>query len=275
MEPKDYISISISAIAVLIALTSFVLSSYRKANDDRRALRASLNDVIAKIFSVGIEHAKYVQQNPNWAKTDLTLSVTRLLTAQLNSYARLADYIIPKIKGLVSDVELATVADAFAGTGDYAEASAYWKIAIAASKNKSQEVQYRRKFSMFLFGIGQVGDAREEFQRAINLFRDNDDISKAQNGATYKFWGLAELRVDNKKMAENYLLYARDLYTSITNDTLKLPLLFDLNQAIVQLQQTRSDPLQAVGLGSISDILASSPQSNKLEDDPTTGVQHA
>src|SRR5438105_5784874 len=219
MELKDVVSIVISAIAVLIALSTFLVNSFRKTSDDRHALRGSLNDVISKIFSVRIEQVKYIQDHPNWAQSELTLSVNNVLTAQLRSYARLADYIIPKIKGLVSDIELATVAETLAATGEQIDADAYWHAAIASAKSESQQIQYRRSYAAFLFGIGQLASGREEYQTALGLFRDNDDISKAQNGATYKFWGLCELRVDNRSMAENYFMYAKDLYSNVANDT--------------------------------------------------------
>ncbi len=255
MEAKDYLSIVISAVAVLIALSSFLLSSYRKTNDDRRALRSSLNDIIAKIFLVRIEYAKYIQGNPNWPQNDLAISVNNLFTSQLNSYARMADYIIPKISGLVSDIELATVAETFTSTGEQAGAVSYWQAAIRTCKNINQEVKYRRTYAAYLYNIGKLGDGREEFQKALDLFRDNDDTSKAQNGATYKFWGLCEIGVDNSTVANNYFCCSRDLYSSMANNMVRLPLLKDLSITLSRMQQFKSDPLQAMGLGPIAEIV--------------------
>ncbi|MGC1886086.1 MAG: hypothetical protein WA709_08320 [Stellaceae bacterium] len=96
-------------------------------------------------------------------------------------------------------MELATIAETFSGTGDHASATQYWEAAIHRVQNKNLEVQYRRNYATYLFGTGNIGAGRQEFQRAIDLFPESDDISQAQNGATYKFWGLNELRAKNKR----------------------------------------------------------------------------
>lgn len=253
MEPKDYLPILISAFAFLVSLGSFTLSfasSKRQTFEEQRVLRSSLNDVISRIFSARIEQAKYIQLNPNWMNNDLTIAVNNVYTSQLNSYARLAVYITEKIENLVTDVELATIAETFSGTGDHASATQYWEAAIHRVQNKNLEVQYRRNYATYLFGTGNIGAGRQEFQRAIDLFPESDDISQAQNGATYKFWGLNELRAKNKTMSDNYFAYAEDSYKSISRDDIKAPVLADLASVVTKTREPKPDALTQINLGS-------------------------
>jgi tetratricopeptide (TPR) repeat protein len=246
MAVTAYLPILISAFAFLVSLGSFLLTldaSRKKAFDDQRIMRSSLNDIISKIFAAKIEQAKFVQINPNWMKDDLVIAVNSAYTYQLNSYARLAVYITEKIKNLVSDVEFATIAQTFAGTGDQVSAMQYWEAAIEQVTNKLYEVQYRRDYASYLFNIGNITKGRQEFQKALDLFSDSDDIGKSQNGATYKFWGLNELRAQNKKISENYFAYAEDLFKSISREEMKMTFLTDLAQVVAQVREFKSSML--------------------------------
>ena len=80
--------------------------------------------------------------NPNWINDDLVIAVGNVDTSQLNSYAQLAVFITEKIGNLVADVELATIAETFAATGDQASAMQYWEEAMKVVRNKHAEVNY-------------------------------------------------------------------------------------------------------------------------------------
>src|SRR5215472_9882791 len=126
MEPQDLITIAISTCAFLVSLVSFIASRRSKkqedqriAHEDERVLRSLMNETISNIRNARIEQAKYILDHGQNA-------VSGLFNYQINSLVRLAVYIAEQIPSLVSDVEFATIADAFAWTGNWEKARQYW-----------------------------------------------------------------------------------------------------------------------------------------------------
>jgi tetratricopeptide (TPR) repeat protein len=233
MEPKDYITIGISACAFLVSLVSFIVSrrskkqeDERKEHEDERTLRSLMNDTINNIRTARIEQAKYAAGHGQ--KDQLVIGQ---FNYQINSLARLAVYITERIPGLVTDIEFATLADAFNWTGDRQKARQYWENAIATSKDQYYEIVNRRDYANFLFLSGNVGAGREQYKKALELSPITDDTSKYMTGHTYRMWGWNERAAGNELTAKEYYDKAAEAYTTISVEGMRAFAMADLEQA--------------------------------------------
>ena len=238
MEPKDFITIAISACAFLVSLVSFIVSrrskkqeDERKEHEDERALRLLMNDTVSNIRTARIEQAKYFTEHGLTAG-----AVFGLFNYQINSLVRLAVYITERIPALVTDIEFSTLADAFAWTGDRQKAHQYWEAAITASKDEYYETVNRRDFANFLFASGNVGAGREQYKKALDLSPISDDTSKYMTGYTYRMWGWNERAAGNELSAKDYFDKAAEAYRTISVEGMRAFLMAELDQA----RQTQS-----------------------------------
>jgi len=179
MENKDYITISVSILAFLLSLIATTLALRNKKHDDERNLRSLLNDSISKLRTIRIEQAKYRVENEGKKNIDF---VAGLFNYQINSLARLAVYISEQIPRLVTDIEYATIADAFGWTGDQQKARQYWEVSISNSRDKYYEIINRRDYANVLFTFGSVGEGRDQYEKALKLSPISDDTSKNLTG---------------------------------------------------------------------------------------------
>ncbi|HYM72369.1 MAG TPA: hypothetical protein VET89_05265 [Stellaceae bacterium] len=242
MEPKDLATIAISIFAFLLSLIATTLSLRNKKHDDRRDLRSLLNDSISKIRTARTDQAKY---RVEYAGNQQAEYVASLFNYQINSLARLAVYITEQIPSLVTDIEYATVADAFAWTGDQQKARQYWDTAISSSKDRYYEIINRRDYANFLFTYGSVGEGRDQYRRALNLSPVSDDTSKYLTGYTYRMWGVSEHAAGNELSAKECFDKAAEAYGTIAVSGFRAFALADLDQ----MRQAAHEGIMSAKLG--------------------------
>jgi len=231
MEPKDFITLAISLAAFVLSLVATIFSLSNKKHEDERSLRSLMNVTIGNIRSSRIDQAKY--RNEHYGKgqnVELVLNVLSLYNYQINSLTRLAVYVAEKIPTLVTDIEFATLADAFAWTGDRQKGKQYWEAAIAASKDRYYEIINRRDFANFLFLNGNVGEGRDQYKKALDLSPISDDVSKYQTGYTYRMWGWNERAAGNELSARDYFDRAAEAFRTISVEGVRASALADLDQ---------------------------------------------
>ncbi len=250
METKDYLTIVISLIALLTSVVATVLSLRKKNYEEERTSRLQLNDTIGKIIGTRIEHAKYATDHPDVETNFATSAVLGTINYQMNSFARLAVYIAEKIPHLVTDIEYATVADAFGWTGDQPKALQYQNAAIEKSKeisrsdDKHSEVFNRRSFANYLFTIGNVGAGREQYESALRLTPVKDDYSKYVTGYTHRMWGTSEGYASFPDEANDHFNKAEATYKTISNENIKNPALNDIAQVRQAIQYRGNVPIK-------------------------------
>jgi len=240
MEPKDYITIGISACAFLVSLVSFIVSrrskkqeDARKEYEDERNLRSLMNETINNIRT----SRKYIAQHGQ--KDQMVIGQ---FNYQINSLARLAVYITERIPGLVTDIEFATLADAFNWTGDRQKARQFWENAIAASKDEYYGIVNRRDYANFLFLSGNVGAGREQYKKALELSPISDDTSKYTTGYTYRMWSWNERAAGNELTATEYYNKAAEAYTTISVEGMRAYAMADLEHARLTTSTTTPPP---------------------------------
>jgi type II secretory pathway pseudopilin PulG len=228
METKDYITVAISLLALLFSIIASTLSLRNKKHDDERNLRSLLNDSIDKIRSIRTEQAKYRSEHFSNPQTE---AVAGLFNHQINSFTRLAVYITDQIPSLVTDIEYATIADAFGWTGDQQKARQYWDKAIYNSKDSYYEIINRRDYANFLFTYGSIGEGRDQYKRALELSPINDDTSKYMTGYTYRMWGVNERGAGNEMTSKEYFDKVAEAYGTIALNGFRTFALNDLELA--------------------------------------------
>jgi Tfp pilus assembly protein PilF len=136
-----------------------------------------------------------------------------------------------KIEKSVTDIEFATIASAFAWTGDQHKATQYWESAISASKDKYSEIVNRRDYAHYLFTTGNVGEGRNQYRKALELSPVSDDWSKQATGYTYRMWAVNEQITGNDVSAKDCFDRASEAYRTISLDTIRTFGLADIERA--------------------------------------------
>jgi hypothetical protein len=157
--------------------------------------------------------------------------VNGLFNAQINSLSRLAVYITEKIPDLITDVEFATIADAFGWTGDQQKGTQYWETAIAAPKDKYYEAQNRQRFADYLFRNGNIGAGSDQYRKVLELYPIRDDLSKYVTGFTHRMWGVNERQSGNETSAKENFDRAAEAYKTISIEGYRAFALADLDRA--------------------------------------------
>jgi tetratricopeptide (TPR) repeat protein len=232
MEFKDLLTLAISLSAFLLSLIATTISLRNRAQEEERTLRSLLNDVVSKIHGARIDQAKYRADNQGREGKEQNIdSAITLFNYQINSLARLAVYITAKIEKSVTDIEFATIASAFAWTGDQHKATQYWESAISASKDKYSQIVNRRDYAHYLFTTGNVGEGRNQYIKALELSPVADDWSKHTTGYTYRMWGVNEHMTGNDVSAQDCFNKAAEAYRTISLERIRTFGLVDLERA--------------------------------------------
>jgi tetratricopeptide (TPR) repeat protein len=250
MQLKDYLTIAVAVLAVVVSVIALIVSTRKQDTEDERTLRSLLNDTISQIHNARIDQAKYRGEHKGAEYVEV---VAGLYNYRINSAARLAVYAAEKIPSLVTDIELATIAGAFAWTGDQQKGLQYWEAAIAKSKDRYYEIVNRRDYANFLFTIGNIGAGRDQYKKAIDLSPISDDTSKYTTGYTYRMWGVNERAMGNDLSAKEYFDRAAEAYKAISVEGFRALALADLDRlqqmsskAISELQPGQPPPTPIV-----------------------------
>ncbi len=230
MEAKDYLPIAISVLGFIFSLFATGYSFRHKKYEEERAARAQLNETVGKIIGARIDHAKYLNEHPDVRDNFTTSNVLGSINYQINSFARLAVYVTERIPQLVTDIEFAAIADAFAWTGDQIKAQEYWRAAVSNSKDRHYEILNRRQFANYLFTIGDLGAGRDQYKRALELTPVKDDYSKYMTGYTYRMWAVNEAQVGNGKSASDHFELAEEAYKTISVEMMRNEAFADLDK---------------------------------------------
>jgi hypothetical protein len=224
MELKDILTLILALIAIAVSLYTFYTTNQNKKVEDERTWRALLHDTVRRIQETIIDQQKsfltHYRGDPHAFESS---NLSDAFAFQLQSLARLAVYISAQIPELVSDVEFAIIANTFARMRDQ-QASKYWKKSIEVSKkvyNKSNEITHRRLYAQHLFRIGNIGEGREEFARALKLCSIKDDYSRNMFGTTCIVLAMSERSTGSEKSANEAFDRAAEAYEGISNERMK------------------------------------------------------
>src|SRR5688572_16076103 len=104
MEPKEYIPLVLSSMALLLSIVNFVISMVQKRSEVQRMLRSHLTDVLSKLTTTNLELSKAK------ASPETNGAMIGHFLDQRRSYMKQADFVAQQIPELVGDIEYAIIA---------------------------------------------------------------------------------------------------------------------------------------------------------------------
>jgi hypothetical protein len=123
MQAKDWLTLSVSVIALAVAIFSFK----QKSTEYRLSIRKQVADLIAKLHDLNVEFAKSTSRSK---KDDLPEAYEGHITDQRRFNVRQADYLCDKIPDLISPFEHIILAINFVDIGDGLQAEKHFRLGL-------------------------------------------------------------------------------------------------------------------------------------------------
>ncbi len=184
----------------------------RKKGEAKGAIRKQLTDIIEKLHDVNIENAK---ANDKKLGEQYPRNYGRLLSDQRRFLVRQAKYNAEQIPKLVSPYELMVIAVGLEEIDDAPEAEKWFRKAVSKAFNEFDEIIIRRQFGRALFRVGQIDDARKQFQLASEVRKGTTDRQIIYNGDTFERWGGLEADYGSRTKARDLMQLAELEYKKI------------------------------------------------------------
>jgi tetratricopeptide (TPR) repeat protein len=187
MVPKDYYTIIISVIALIV---SIFLNFFQRAKDEKRSTRKDLSDTLESIAKINIENTKLRQNNVE--ATPEIIELRRNYNSQRRILIAHADFLISNYDDIVIDIDCNIAAGAYKTIGDYDKAELYWKKTIEKSDSAPIKHMNLRGYGTFLFEQGKIEAGRSKFREALLIDLPDSDASKSLITDTYLMWAKLE-----------------------------------------------------------------------------------
>lgn len=191
MTPKDYITIAISSLALLVSLTSALIAIRRQRQQMRTTLRDQLSDIAQELIKTMAENS-VLQSEPVDRRDSQFFAKSSSFSLKLSSLARQANALMEQDRTLAFDVEHSVLAQALDVVGDSPAADQNWQAAVQASPSPYYRIINKRGYADFLFRQGRHEAGRNEYEEALSLWENSSDFKKATNGYTYQMWFVSE-----------------------------------------------------------------------------------
>jgi hypothetical protein len=149
MEPKDWLTLTLSSAALFITLRSY----FQKVNENRHTLRKQLTEVLEKLTDLNTEREKFrsLANQEGYPK-----NYPGLLNDQRRFFVRQAGYLAEQIPALVSPYECLVIAGAFADIEQVDPAEQWFQKACVDQSSAIDRAIAVRACGRFLFNTGQA-----------------------------------------------------------------------------------------------------------------------
>jgi len=240
MELKDFVTISISALAFILSAIATFISTIRGRYEEQRAIRNQLSETLNRIANTNIENAKLYHdtatKDPAYYQ-----QLSAMMNQQQASLLNQAMYLADQIPKLVTAVEMNTIAVANFNAGDVIMAEKYYRKAIEVSPNNYYRALAIRSYAGFLYTQRQFEEGRNQFQQSIKLISGGDNLSRYTNGYTYQMWAWNELNnAGVQSTAEQYFENAQSQFKNIDNDAVRENAMNTLAEALPTLAKKKA-----------------------------------
>ena len=234
MEAKDIVALVLSTAAFCLSIYATVRGE-RKSNDERqRTVRGQLTDVLGKLTALALEGAKIQHEAKD--ERNFLQAVSQILGQQNGFLLDQAVYLSEQIPNLVTTYEFNTIAGANATAGNLLLAEKYFTKAVEVAPNALYTALAVRSYAVFLYPQGRLNEGREQFRRAVDLLKGEDNFIRWTKGLTYQAWALSELNfARSPEKASEYFENARKEFASIDADAVR-------NTALASLEAARHFP---------------------------------
>ena len=206
-------SVVVSTFALLFSFGTTLVSYYRSHRDDVREARSELREIIHKLMDLPKERYELLKHIDTSSLEGA--GILDSITAETFVLTVRADEIVRLFPSHISASEYNSVANQLIQTGINLEnVPKYFKSAFDKAKSRMDKLATLRLHASFLISSGKLSEGRDIFSDALNISRDYPGIDNIVRTSadlyTEVYWGLAELSVNELKLAEEHLRKSKD-----------------------------------------------------------------
>jgi hypothetical protein len=184
---QDWLPIAISMSALLVAMYGL----WERNNVLRRAERVRLSEIITDVNGLGLELLKLPSELQQAGPAIQTINTHAELLGQ-QAMALLGNF-----TGTITSTEYRTLAYWLSNAGYQSDADQVWRWAVeqANKEGSTQSVFALRAYGTFLFQNGNPGQARIEYEQAVQRNSNLDASYSWMQAETLLFWANNEASV--------------------------------------------------------------------------------
>jgi tetratricopeptide (TPR) repeat protein len=229
MDSKDYYTVGISLIALIISIFS---NFYQKQKEDKRAIRKNLSDTLESVTKINIENVKLANSLINDSIEGVSLR--RSYNTQRRILVAHANFLILNYDSIVTDIDCNIMAGAYNSIGDYDKASSYWEKTINKSDSNPILHMNLRGFASFLFSQGKIDAGRNKYKEAFSINLEDNDPNRRLLSDTYFMWALVEKGENNFNEEKRLISDAKSACSRIGNKILRTQMENQINNHLTK-----------------------------------------
>lgn len=209
---QDTLSIGISGVALLAAVSANFAASMTKRSDDRRAARSRVNDLCVRIAELNTTIQVFRVEQDAVAGLSVYNTKVNSLVRQVAALATLARDILAQSGIKASAIEYALLADAIALNGDPG-AGALWKMAVDSAMTTHDRVDLLQRHADYLFTVGEAAAGEQSYAEARRAM--GGDASSFQLGRNQQLLAMSNANIGRAEVARAQFDDARRLYEAM------------------------------------------------------------
>ncbi len=217
MQPKDYYTIIISVIALIVSIFS---NFFQKAKENQRSIRKNLSDTLESVTKINFENSKLRKEGGS--EEVEVVEMRRIYNSQRRILVAHADFLILKYDKIVTEIDCNIMAGAYANIGDAQKAEFYWKKTIDKSESGPIKHMNLRGYALFLFRQGKIEVGRSKYKEALLIDLPDNDPTRILTTDTYLMWAAAEKNTNNKSEETKLINDAISTCSRIGNNNSRL-----------------------------------------------------
>lgn len=206
-------SITVAVLALVLSITTSVVSAKHASDEERQQARAELTGFIQRLSALPRDNFELRHKYGAVAGANLS----SMINAENSLLARQAAGLMEQYPEVATALEMHLVAGALNASGYSADAKRMFERAITASRNYNDELVARRGLSSVLMAVGDSIGARHQLRQALALrtkYPDNPPwYINFSDHQTEIMWAHLENAAGNCSSAEQRLGEAYRLLT--------------------------------------------------------------
>ena len=240
VSTNDYWTLSISLLALIVSMASAVAAYRQQGMGLRTTIRDQLTTVVQSLINTQAE-LEVVNIERDVRPSPLNSAKAGTINQKLTSLMRQACELNNLEPDVAFDVELLTVANALATSGDIPLAEHYYVEAIRKAPSGYYKTINLSVYARFLYAQSREGEGRAAYRDALSVLDASTDFNKWSNGQTLISWIYSEAQLGPAASPTPDELYqqAEALYRQIRAPGLRA-------SALRELAATRTAPTDSV-----------------------------
>lgn len=207
----------ISVVSLLFSFGTTAVSYYKSSQDDVRAARTELRNILQRLTTIPKENFELVKKYQG----DVDGQALSGLFSQENSLlVRQASEIVDRFPNDVSAGEYFSVAMALLAAADVAKIPVYLDRALSQTADPNVKVSVLRNYGLFLISTGKTSEGRKKYEEALSIWVSYPSVFKyfkdSTDALTEIYWAQAEFGAANIEAAKEHIRKAQDRVGMLT-----------------------------------------------------------